>query len=89
MSYNIATLRPSIRDTTPENNDDYNVDHIHFVKIDNVRGRRGKYMLLYTHFKDEQIPHAWHRLDKVHRTIALQHFLDTPLWLHSLVVKNT
>jgi hypothetical protein len=38
-------------------------------------------MLLYTHFKDERIPHVWHRLNEVHRTAAFQHFLDSPDWL--------
>jgi hypothetical protein len=47
------------------------------VKIDIVSERRGKYVLFYTHFKDEQIPHVWHHLNEVQRTNALHDFLDT------------
>jgi hypothetical protein len=32
-------------------------------------------------FKDEHIPHVWHRLNEVQRTTALQYFLDLPDWL--------
>jgi hypothetical protein len=33
-----------------------------------------------THFSDDDIPPVWHRLYEVHRTIALQDFLETPPW---------
>jgi hypothetical protein len=42
--------------------------------------------LLYTYFKDEQIPHVWHRLNEVHREIALQHFLDSLEYGFNLLV---
>jgi hypothetical protein len=33
-----------------------------------------------THFRDDDIPPIWHRLNEVHRTTALQDFLETPQW---------
>jgi hypothetical protein len=39
-------------------------------------------MLFYNHFKDEHIPHVWHRLLEAQRKVALQHFLDSPDLLH-------
>jgi hypothetical protein len=33
-----------------------------------------------TYFGDDDIPHVWHRLNEVHRTKALQDFLETPQW---------
>jgi hypothetical protein len=33
-----------------------------------------------THFNDDDIPLVWHRLNEVHRTTALQDFLETPQW---------
>jgi hypothetical protein len=32
------------------------------------------------HFKDDGIPHAWHQLNEVRRTKALQDFQETPQW---------
>jgi hypothetical protein len=61
--YATAMLWPFVHVTTPRDDDEYAVDQIFVVEIDNVLWRRGKYMLLYTHFKDEQIPRVWHRLN--------------------------
>jgi hypothetical protein len=72
--YPPATLRLSVYVTTREDEDEYDIDHIFVVKIDNVARHRGKYLLFYTHSKDEQIPHVWHRLNEVQHTIALHHF---------------
>jgi hypothetical protein len=33
-----------------------------------------------THLSDDDIPHVWHRFNKVRRTPALQDFMDTPQW---------
>jgi hypothetical protein len=33
-----------------------------------------------THFSDDDIPLVLHRLNEVHRTMALQEFLETPQW---------
>jgi hypothetical protein len=43
------------------------LDHINVVKIDDIQGHRGKYMLLYTHFKAEPILLVCHRLNEVQR----------------------
>jgi hypothetical protein len=40
------------------------------VEGDEVQWRRGKYLLLMTHFAEDDIPHVWHLLDEVHRTKA-------------------
>jgi hypothetical protein len=48
--------------------------------IKSLPGRRGKYLLFMTHFCDDDIPHVWHRLNEVRKTMALQDFLDTPQW---------
>jgi hypothetical protein len=61
--------------------DEYDLDRVSVVKADTVPQRRGKYLMFYTHFKDEQIPPMWHRLNEVHRIFALQHFLDSLDWL--------
>jgi hypothetical protein len=39
-----------------------------------------KNLLFMTHFSDDDIQHVWHRLNEVHRTTALQDFLETPQW---------
>jgi hypothetical protein len=31
-----------------------------------------------THFRDDDIPRVWYRLNEVHRTTALQDFVETP-----------
>jgi hypothetical protein len=64
-------LRPFVPLTTPEDDDEYGLDRISVDQIDTVLGRRGNYMLFYTNFKDEQIPHVWHQLNEVQRIIAL------------------
>jgi hypothetical protein len=40
----------------------------------------GKCLLFMTHFSDDDISHAWHRLNEVHHTTALDDFLETPQW---------
>jgi hypothetical protein len=77
------TLHSSVHVTTHDDDDDeYDLDRMSFVKTDIVPRCRGKYMLFYTHFKDEQIPHAyWHCLNEVQRTITLPYILDSPYWL--------
>jgi hypothetical protein len=32
------------------------------------------------HFRGDDIPHVWHRLNAAHRTTALQDFMETPHW---------
>jgi hypothetical protein len=56
------------------------VSHISDVCFKSLPGRRGKYLLFMTHFIDDGIPHVWHRPNEVHRTTALQDFLETPQW---------
>ena len=59
--------------------DEFEVSHISAVCIKPLRGRRGKYLLFMTHLSDDDIPHVWHRLNEVHRKLALQDFLaETP-----------
>jgi hypothetical protein len=79
----IAMFRLFVFVTTLEDDDDeYDPDRILVVKIDTVLRRRGKYLLFYTHLKDELIPHIWHRLNEVQRTIVLRYFLDSLDWLN-------
>jgi hypothetical protein len=67
--------------TVPEGDDEeFDVSHIYFMCIKSLHGRRGKYLLFMTHFTDDDIPPVWHRLNEVHRTTALQDFLETPQW---------
>jgi hypothetical protein len=63
----VTLICSSVSVTTPCDDDDYDVANFTTV-IDNVPGRLGKYLLVYTHFKGEQIPHALHYLNEV------QHF---------------
>jgi hypothetical protein len=60
--------------------EEFDVSHISVVCIKSPPGRRGKYVLFMTHFSDNDIPPVWHRLNEVHRTTALQDFLETPQW---------
>jgi hypothetical protein len=65
----------------PEGDDEeFDVSHISVVRIKSLHGRRSKYLLFMTHFSDDDIPHVRHRLNEVHRTTALQDFLETPQW---------
>jgi hypothetical protein len=65
----------------PEGDDEeLDVSHISVVCIKSLHERRGKYLLFMTHFSDDDIPPVWHRLNEVHRTTALQDFLETPQW---------
>jgi hypothetical protein len=76
-----APLRPALPVTVHEGDDEeFNVSHIYVVCIKSLTGRRGKYLLFMTHFSDDDIPLVWHRLNEVHRTTALQDFLETPQW---------
>jgi hypothetical protein len=71
-----ATCCPS--DNSRRRRRGYNVSHISVVCIKSLPRRRGKYLLFMTHINDGDIPHVWHRLNQVHRTMALQEFLETP-----------
>jgi hypothetical protein len=65
----------------PEGDDEeFDVSHISVVCIKSLHGRRGKYLLFMMHFRDDDIPFVWHRLNEVHPTMALQYFLETPQW---------
>ena len=76
-----ALLRPAVPVTVPEGDDEeFDISHISAVCIKSLPGRRGKYLLFMTHFSDDDIPPVWHRLNEVHRTVALQEFLETPQW---------
>jgi hypothetical protein len=77
-----APLRPGVPVTVHEGDDEeFDVSHIFVVCVKSLLpGRRGKYLLFMTHFSDDDIPHVWHRLNEVHRTRALQEFLETPQW---------
>jgi hypothetical protein len=76
-----APLRLAVPVTVFEGDDEeFDVSHIFAVCIKSLLGRRGKYLLFMTHITDDDIPHAWHRLNEVHRTTTLQDFLETPQW---------
>jgi hypothetical protein len=76
-----APLRPAVPVTLHEGDDEeLDVSHISVVCIKSLRGRRGKCLLFMTHFTDDDILHVWHRSNEVHRTTALQEFLETPQW---------
>jgi hypothetical protein len=60
--------------------EEFDVSHIFVVCIKSLSGCRGKYLLFMTHFRDDDISLVWHRLNEVHRTTALQEFLETPRW---------
>jgi hypothetical protein len=68
--------------TTHDDDDEFEfVSHISAACITPLDGRRGKYMLLFMrHFMYGDIPRIWHRLNELHCTKALQHFLETPQW---------
>jgi hypothetical protein len=77
-----APLRPDVPVIVHEGDDEeFDVSHISAVCIKSLPRRRGKYLLFMTHFSDDDIPPVWHRLNEVHRTTALQDFLETPQWL--------
>jgi hypothetical protein len=77
----IASLRQDVPVTIPDGDDEeFDVSHISVACIKALHGRRGKHLLLMTHFRDDDIPHVWHRLNEVHRTKTLQDFLETPPW---------
>jgi hypothetical protein len=67
--------------TTLEGDDEeFDVSHISIVFFKTLPGRRGKYLLFMPHFRDDDIPHVWRRLNEVHQAMALQYFLETSLW---------
>jgi hypothetical protein len=69
----IASLRPFVPVTIPQGDDeDFDVSHIPYVSVKSLHGRRGKYLLFMTHFSDNDVPPIRHRLNEVHRTMALQ-----------------
>jgi hypothetical protein len=58
-----ASLRPAVPLTVLEGDDEeFDVSHISDVCINSLHGRRGKYLLVMTHFSDDDIPLVWHRL---------------------------
>jgi hypothetical protein len=60
--------------------EEFDVSHIFVVCMKSLHGRRSKYLLFMTHFRDDDIPPVWHRLNEVHITMAIQDFLETPKW---------
>jgi hypothetical protein len=76
-----AQVRPFVSVTVLDGDDDeFKASHISAVCIKSLHGRRGKYLLIMTHFNDDDTPHVWHLLNEVHRTTALADFLETPQW---------
>ena len=76
-----ASLRPHVLVIVPGGDDEeFEVSHISDVCIKASLRRRGKYLLFMTYFIDDDIPHVWHQFNEVHRTTALQDFLETPQW---------
>jgi hypothetical protein len=56
-----SSLRPHVPVTVQEEDDEeFDVSHIYVVCIKSSPRRRGKYLLLMTHFKDDDIPPKWH-----------------------------
>jgi hypothetical protein len=52
-------LRPAVPVTVPEGDDEeFDISHIFAVCIKSLPGRRGKYLLFMTHFRDDDIPHV-------------------------------
>jgi hypothetical protein len=79
--FSTSSLRPAVPVNVLEGDDEeFEVSHFYVVCIKLLLGRRGKYLLFMTHSSDDGIPHVWHRLNEVHRTVALQDFLETPQW---------
>jgi hypothetical protein len=77
----VASLRTVVRVIVPKGDDEeFDVSRISVVCIESLNRRRGKYLLFMTHFNDDDVPRVWHRLNEVHRTTALQNFLETPQW---------
>jgi hypothetical protein len=85
--FHVKNLRPCSRDslqaTAPVtilegDEEEFEVSQIFASGIKSLPGFRGKYLLFMAHFNDDDIPPVWHRLNEVHRTIALQDFLETP-----------
>jgi hypothetical protein len=75
-----SSLRPHVPGAIAKgDNEEFEVFHISDVCIKLLPRRRGKYLLFMTHLSDDDIPHVWHRLNEVHRKLALQDFLaETP-----------
>jgi ribosomal protein S8 len=80
-----ASMRPALSVTVPKGYvKEFEVSDISSVCIKSLHGRPCKYLLFMTHDNDDGIPHVRHRLNEVHRTTALQDFLETPQW-HNFV----
>jgi hypothetical protein len=76
-----APLRLAVPVTILKGDDEeFDVSHISAVCIKSLPRRRAKYLLFMTHFNNDDLPPVWHLLNGVHRTIALQDFLETPQW---------
>jgi hypothetical protein len=60
--------------------EEFDVSNVYALCIKSLLGRRGKYLLFMTHFRDDDIPPIGHRLNEGHKTMALQDFLETPQW---------
>ena len=78
-----APLRPAVpvvTGTMEEDNQEFEIDRISDVKIGPVPGRVGDQLQFLTHFADHSIAPLWHRINDVHRTIALQEFMETDRW---------
>jgi hypothetical protein len=74
-----TSLRHVVSVTTPKGDDEeFEVSHVFVVCMKWLPGRRGKYLFFMTHFNDDNTPLVWHRLNAVHRTTALQDFMETP-----------
>jgi hypothetical protein len=71
-SCSTASLRQAVPVTAPEGDDEeLDVSHVYVVCIKLLHRRRGKYLFFMTHFNDDDILHAWHRPNEVHRPTAL------------------
>jgi hypothetical protein len=80
-------LRPSVPITKLEDDDDeHDVDIISTMKIENVLGRRGKYLLFYTCFKDKQIPLSWYRLNGINGPLIEE---IARSFFHTIIVATT
>jgi hypothetical protein len=60
-----------------DDGDELDAYHIYDVCIKPLDNRSGKYVLHIADFNDDDTPHVWHRLNKVHGTKALHYFLKT------------
>jgi hypothetical protein len=96
--FHVNNLRPCstvpLRQAVPvtvrgEDDEDFDFSYIFVVCIKSLPRRRGNYLLFMTHFRDDDIPPIWHRLNEVHRTTALQDFFETLQWHKFNEIKRT